>query len=251
MAKKLQEITDAWGSWMNNKYSGGGIRFTESTDYGKHSELNQYHQYETEAIFQSIIYDNGPAPINGSVSSIETDYRNNTSSEQHYTYKESMTTEQSFTWSKTETLSVGVEISATVGVPKVAEINEKVTTYLSFSSTQEKTEKKARTWSIETPMTVKPYTHLSAKLVITTQEYDIKWTATCLLKGYVAIWFNNKVALNSNDPNNKHWLWFYPIDDVFDECAMYNIIDTTGYQIVWGGVLAYSKACLAVAKVLV
>jgi hypothetical protein len=240
MARTLQDVTDAWGNWMNSKYSGGGIRFTESTKYSNRSELNQYHRYETMATYQSIVYDNGPEPINGSARSIKTDYRNNTSLEQSVVYKESMTMEQSFTWSMTESLSIGIEMSATVGVPKVAESSMKVTTTLSLSSTQGSTSKKTQTWAIEQPLRIPPRTHVNAQLVVGTQDYDINWTATCKLEGYVAIWFNNKVALNP-DPDDKHWLWFYPIEAVIDECRRYGIIDTAGYQVCYGSVLAQSR----------
>lgn len=243
MAQTLQQITDAWGNWMNGQYPGGGIRFTESTNYGNQSYLDQYHQYQTSATYQSMTYDpHAPAPIPGTASSVVTSYNNGSSVSQSYTYQQTLTTEQSFTWSITESLSVGIEISATEGVPEVAQVGEKVTTTLSFSSTQGATSTTTQSWSVSQPIIAPPNSHVDATMVVTTQQYNINWTATCKLAGSVAIWFNNKVALN---PGDYHWLWFIPIEQVFTQCQQNNIIDTTGYQVVAGGVLAYSSGTFA------
>lgn len=238
-SKTLQQITDAWGQWMNTKYNGGGIWYTESTNYNSQSSLGAYHQYQTSATYQSTIYDPyAPSPIPGTASSVLTSYNNDSSIAQSYTYQQSMTTTQSFTWSITESLSVGVSVTATVGVPAVAQVGTTVTTSFSLSSTQGSTTTNQQQWSVSQPIIAPAYSHIEAKMVVTTQQYDIKWQATCMLSGYVAIWFNDKVCLNPNDP---HWLWFIPIDQVFRDCINNNIIDTSGYQIVNGGVLAYSS----------
>jgi|GEM_PF-2307970 len=247
MPKTLQEITDAWGTWMNGQYppqftlpfGNPDIRFTESTNYGKHGELNDYHSRQVSATHQSMTYDpQAPAPIPGTAASVMTSYNNDSSVNQSYTYQQALETQQSFTWSITESLSVGVEISATEGAPGVAQVGEKVTTTLSFSSTQGATSSKKQSWSVSQPIIAPPSSHVDATMVVTTQEYDINWKATCRLAGSVAIWFNGKAALN---PGDYHWLWFIPIEQVFAQCQQNNLIDTTGYQIVAGGVLAYSS----------
>lgn len=239
MANSLQQITDAWGNWMAAKLPfSGGMRFTESTNYGNQSDLDNYHQYQTNATVQSMTYDPaGPPPIPGSESSITTSYNNDSTVPQSYTYDQSLETQQTFTWSITEALSVGIEISATEGVPSVAQVGQKVTTNISFSSTQGASFNKTEKWAVSMPIVAPPESHIDALMVVTTAQYDIQWTAVCLLDGSVAIWFNNKVALN---PGDYHWLWFIPIEQVFSDCQQYNIIDTTGYQVVAGGVLATS-----------
>jgi len=239
MSKTLQEITDAWGKWMNEQHPGDGIKFTESTNYQNWGELNQYHQYETNATYQSMTYDpNAPTPIPGTANSVVTSYENGSSVQQSYTYTQTLTTTQSFTWSITESLSVGREISVGINIPEVAKIGSKITVTLGLSSTQGAISSETQSWSVTQPIAAPPGRHIDAKMVVTTQQYKIKWKASCMLSGYVAIWFHSKVALN---PGNFHWLWFIPISQVFAQCQLNKLIDTTGYQIVADGVIAYSE----------
>lgn len=240
MSTSLQDITNEWGNWMSTKYpDGGGIKFTESTNYDNYDELDQYHNYQTNATYQSINYDpNAPSPIPGTAYSATTSYNNGSSIQQSYTYQQNMTTQQTFTWSITSSLSIGLEISEEVEVPDVAKVGTKLTTKIDLSSTAGSTESQTQSWSVTQPINVPPNSHVDAKMVAALENYNINWSACCLLTGYVAIWFHNKVALN---PNNYHWLWFVPIQNVISACVNNNIIDTTGYEIVSNGVLAYSS----------
>lgn len=149
--------------------------------------------------------------------------------QQQNTFQETSTSTQSFTWSITESLSIGIEISATEGVPAVASSSQKVTVSLSLSSTQGATSSNTQTWQVNTPINVPANSSVKADMVISSQSYDVNFTASVLLQGYVAIWNNDKV--------NGHWLWFHPIDSVFQDCISNNIIDTSGYSIASGGVM--------------
>lgn len=68
-------------------------------------------------LYPNLIRSTRSGSIPGTASSVMTSYNNGTSVSQSYTYQQTLTTEQSFTWSVTESLSVGIEISATEGVP--------------------------------------------------------------------------------------------------------------------------------------
>ncbi|CAN5279440.1 hypothetical protein BH09BAC4_BH09BAC4_33720 [soil metagenome] len=240
MANSLQNITDAWGNWMNAQLNGGGVKFTESTNYGAQSSLANYHQYQTSATYQSLNYDTSNYnPVSGSISSTVSSFNNNSSVQDSQAYAQSVTTTQQFAWSITESLQVGVQVSATEGVPSVASATEQVSVNLTLSSTQSETTTNSQSWSINTTINVPAESVVDATLVVTTNQYDIPWTATCLLSGSVAIWFNNKVDLNHN--NDYHWLWFVDIGSVFADCINNNIIDTTGYQLVNGGVQAMAS----------
>jgi hypothetical protein len=239
MPNSLQHITDAWGSWMNSKYNGGGVKFTSSTDYDDHSELDDYHSHQTSATITSMVYDpNAPAPGPGSVDSVATTFNNSTSVQQSYTYQQTETTQQSFTWTITEALSVGVEVSATEGVPEVAQVGEKVTTTINFSSTQGITINNTQSWSVTHIVVAPPHSTIQAMMVVATQDYDINWRATCNLVGSVAIWFKNKIAVPGS--NGSHNLYFYPIQQVFKDCINNNITDTSGYQVNSSSVSALS-----------
>ncbi|MEZ0609291.1 ETX/MTX2 family pore-forming toxin [Fibrella sp. WM1] len=242
MATSLQDITNAWGNWMNKQYNGGGVKFTASTNYSQHSELDDYRQYEVQANQQPIVYDpNAPAPQPGTVSSVHSQFRNSSSIPQTYTYKQEETTEQSFTWSVTEDLSIGIEVSASVEVPTVAELGTKVTTTVSFSASQQFSTNHSQTWSVEQPVTAPPMTILDTTMVIGTQSYNINWSANCLLTGYVAIWFNDKIKLSGS--NDTHHLYFVKIEKVFNDCKQNNLISikSSEYAINNSSVSAFSS----------
>eukprot|EP01139_Manchomonas_bermudensis_P002516 Amastigsp_a4961_3.p1 type:complete len:284 gc:universal Amastigsp_a4961_3:935-84(-) len=228
----LQQITDAWGAWYSAK-NGTSCRFTASTDYGSQSFLDNYHQYQVSAICQGIVYDGNSVPTNGSKIAFETIFNNNTQVQNQQTLAETETSTQTFTWSITESLSIGVEISATEGVPAVASSSQKVTVTLSLSSTQSETVTNTQTWSVNTIVNIPAMSSIKADIVIGTQSYNINFTATVMLNGYVAIWNNDKV--------NGHWLWFIPITQVFSDCINNSIIDTSGYSFVGGGISTTAK----------
>lgn len=223
----LQQITDAWGKWYSQQH-GTTCRFTASTDYSSQSFLDDYHQYQVSTTTQSIVYDGDSIPTDGSNVAFETIYNNNTQVSNQQSLIETETSTQSFEWSITEALAIGVEISATEGVPAVASSSQKVTVNLSLSSTQKSTVTNTQSWSVNTILTIPPQSSIKADIVIGTQSYNINFTVSVMLNGYVAIWNNDKV--------NGHWLWFIPITQVFSDCIANNIIDTSGYDIVGGGV---------------
>lgn len=240
MANSLHDITNAWGKWMDKQYDGGGVKFTASTNYSAHDELDDYHDKQVVTDQQPIVYDpNAPAPTPGSMNLVTSDYVNNTSVQQSHTFTQSETTEQSFTWSITEDLSVGVEVSISAEVPLVAEVGTKVTTNLSVSSSQGQTVSNTQTWEVSEPIICPPYKTVHASMVVATQAYDINWSGTCILTGSVAIWFNDKTKLPSS--NDSHHLFFVKIQQVFDDCRDHNLISLSGYTIGSSSVSAMSS----------
>jgi len=240
MAKSLQDITNAWGNWMNKKYNGGGIKFTASTKYSDQEFfLKNYYERQVQSQMLDIQYAADGVPTQGGTSSSATGcIRNGSSMMQEESYEETISVTKSFTWSVTEQLSIGTEVSATVGVPDVASVGAKVTTDLTLSSTQGATHSETRDQKIGMSVKVPPYTIVRPTAVILTKQYDMPWVSKCKLTGYVAIWFNNKVTLPGSA--KEHWLYFVPIQRVFSECVRHNIIDTAGYENTGGAVLARS-----------
>jgi len=243
MARSLQEITDAWGNWMVHQHGGGKCRFTSSTRYSDHSELNAYHGYQTTAAAQTISYDTGsPLPKPKQLTSVITTYRNDSSLEQTFTYNQSETVQRNFTWSVTESISISESITIQAGLPEIAEISSTTTVDVSLSSTQGASYDKSKTWSVDQPFNVAAHSLFEAKMIITVQDYNIKWSCDVSLIGHVAIWFEDKVALN---PNDYHWLWFIPIQQVISDCQTHNIIDTSNYKISGNGVLTQAQGVFA------
>lgn len=224
----LQTITDTWGGWIAGK-RGTSCRFTASTNYGEQSDLGAYGQYQCSVTLLNIAYDGNSPPTNGSTVDSELWYDNATSVTQSETFAYTATSTQSFTWSITEALSVGVEISATEGVPAVASSSQKISVSLKLSSTQGATNTNQQSWSVSNPVQVPAQSSVKCDMVINAQTYNINFTQQVSIDGYVAIWFNDKVDWNNN--GKYHYLWFIPIEQVFNDVISNKLIDTTGYQL--------------------
>ena len=225
----LDDITKAGGAWMAKKYpQGGGVKYTESTDYNKQSSLNAYHQYQTNIVSSELFYDPlAPSPKPGMVSSTKTNFSNRSSVSQSVTYNQSETTTQSFNWSVTESLKLGVKSSVKAGVPLVAEVTTELSVNIDTSSTQGATSTKTQTWSVSQPIICPANSQVTARLNVSTATYDIPWTAETILEGYVAIWFNKRFIMDGHV--GDHQLYFYPIGSVIKDCIANNIIGTNGY----------------------
>lgn len=229
----LQEITDAWGNWMLSQVGGGSVRFTSTTNYGQHRELNAYHQYQCSATYRSISYSE-PITSDGDMVVPSQTLTNYTDIQQTQGFSWNKATTDTFSWSITEALKVGVTVTGSAGVPLVAEGKVSATVELNLSSTQTTTESTTQTWSVNQPVLVPAHTWVKCESVISTNTDSIPFFATAQVQGYVAIWFENKV--------NGHWLWFYPIGGVLQDVISHKTIDTTGY-----GVLDYQTISASVS----
>jgi len=94
-------------------------------------------------------------------------------------------------------------------------------------------------WREEAEIIAPAKSNVTAVMSISTQSYDINFTAAVILKGFVAIWFEEKVALNLD--GSLHYLWFIPIQAVINDCNSYKLADTQGYLVTQGGVSATAK----------
>lgn len=245
MPYSLQQITDAWGQWMLKQYpKGGGIKYTASTNYSAQSSLGAYHQYQVSAAVGTLTYGTPQNPVLTTATSVTSTITNGGTAPLSQTYAQDMTTQQQFTWSVTQAVSVGIEVSVSGGLPGIADIGTKITTTYSMSQTKGTTLTNTQHWSVSSTVTVPPATNEIFWLSVTSSTYNVPWTATTMLSGYVAIWFNNKVNLNNSD----HWLWFVPLTRVFNDCIANHIIDTTGYQFTNQGVLAQASGTFTGAQ---
>lgn len=218
---------------MLSQVGGGSVRFTSTTDYGQHSELNAYHQYQCSATYKSISYSD-PITTDGDLVVPSQTLINATDIQQTQSFSWTKSTTDTFSWSLTEALKVGVTVSGSAGVPLVAEGKVSATVELNLSSTQTTTESATQTWTVNQPVLVPPHTWVKCQSMISTNSDSIAFFATAQVQGYVAIWFQDKV--------NGHWLWFYPIGGVLQDVISNKIIDTTGY-----GVLDYLTIAASVS----
>jgi Clostridium epsilon toxin ETX/Bacillus mosquitocidal toxin MTX2 len=239
--QKLEDIIWAWGVFVGRSH-GTGCHFTQALNYGNASELNgndsngqPYHNHQCTATVLGMNYDDKSLPTNGSNVAYDLWYDNATDVNQTITFTASSETSQTLTWSITEALSLGLEINSTVGAPGIATSGFKETVTFSFSSTQGKQISDKQTWAVSDPVVVPAQKSVHCQMVIATQSYDINWTAPCLIKGSVAVWFDNRIDLGGGGDHN---LWFVPIEWVLRAVQANNWYDTTGYTDAGNGIIA-------------
>ncbi len=228
----LQQLTDTWGNWFAAQ-NGTSLHWTESTNYADHSELDDWHQYQVSATCLGIVYDSNSPPTNGSDATQEVWYDNNTAVQQDesLTYTHSSTT--TYTWAITESISIGIEISATEGPPALSS-TQKLSVTMALSSTQTQQATSTQSWNVVTPIKVPPNSSLKCDAAISMQTYDINFTQQVQLSGYINVWFNDSVIINGSPAS--HYCWFIPIEQVFQDIIANNLANTAGYQITSNGV---------------
>lgn len=100
-----------------------------------------------------------------------------------------------------DTVSVGLEISITEGVPDVMSSTFKETFSMSTTETSSKTLTTAQKWSITQPIKAPPRTTMKAELIITKTTVSGDWTANVNFPYDAKLWCNNKVG-------SGHYEWF-------------------------------------------
>jgi len=234
MTTSLQQITDAFGNWVaNSNPPSGGMVFSASTDY---SRISDYAQYQVTVGPADITYGAVQLPTPTSITSASTIFNNGSDVAQSQSISLSETSTQTFQWSTTETRSVGVTVSANLTIPGIAQIGTSVSTNMTFSTSKEATISKSQTWNLTDVLTIPAHSTVSAKEVVVCQSYNAPWTATCLLSGMVAVWYRNR--WEAVPGYGDHFLWFCPIEQMLTAVQQESLIDTTGYTVVGGGVLA-------------
>ncbi|KIJ34445.1 hypothetical protein M422DRAFT_263400 [Sphaerobolus stellatus SS14] len=235
MVKTLQEITDAWGNWSANQWGTNGVWFTASTDYSN-SQLGNHQKYKTVAKYLATVYgDNTKSGVAHPAFGEEIWDDNGTNLEQTDVLHCSCATKDSLTWSITEGLKIGVEISAEMKVPEVASIGAKLSTEMSLSTTQSRTSSEDRSWGLDVNVKTPPKRSVGVQAIVTVQAYDLPFTSTVSLDGYVAVWYNKRIDWNHD--GDYHQLWFIPITEVIQDAITHNIISTEGYTILGSQVI--------------
>jgi hypothetical protein len=245
MSNSLQQITDAYGQWIaTSNPPSGGLLFSASTDY---SRISDYSQYQVSVGPPTIAYGVGNLPVATSITSAATSFNNGSDVAQSQSVTLSETTTQDFNWSTTQALSVDVTVSASMNIPGIAQFGGSVSTDMTFSTTDGGSTSKSQNWTLGETLTVPAHSTVAANLVVTCQSYDLPWTATCLLTGSVALWFNNRWEMIPG--SGQHFLWFVPIQSMLAVVQQVgSIIDTTGYTVAPGGIFAAASGTFTGAQ---
>ncbi|MFU2643205.1 ETX/MTX2 family pore-forming toxin [Pseudomonas aeruginosa] len=232
----IDTITNAWGRWKTAQY-GTTCWFTESTQYGRNKDTRGYMQYQTNVSApKDLVYSNFVQQDGGSTLLGQYDMINEGSQVIELAVNLQQGLVDTFTWSVTEQLKVGVEVKVKANIPLVGGAEITSTLELSLSSTQGASTSKSSNYGASTKVLISPHSHGWGEVALSFTELRTQWVGNVGLQGYVAIWFNNKVALNND--GDYHYLWFIPVEQVFWECVQHNIVNTSGYVVQGNGVLA-------------
>ncbi|MBC3615925.1 hypothetical protein H8R01_00785 [Vibrio metschnikovii] len=235
----IDTITNAWGKWKSAQY-GTTCWFTESTQYDRNKDTRDYKQYQTNVTppqdldYSSAVQKDGGAALLG-----QYDVENGTSQVIEHVVNLQQGLEDTFTWNITESLKVGVSVKVKAGIPFIGGASSSYSTEVSLSSMQGKTTTKSSNYGASTKVPISPHTHGWGQIDLAFTDLVSSWVGNVKLEGCVAIWFNDKVALSNN--GDYHWLWFIPIQSVFNDCIRNNIIDTRGYIVQGNGVIAQAS----------
>ncbi|WP_430474952.1 ETX/MTX2 family pore-forming toxin [Thalassospira lucentensis] len=238
MSQSLQNITDAWGRWKA-KQCNTGMDFTASTNYGPHGQLNKYYKYQVQVGESKVYYNNASTCVTPGVPQIShASFANNTDSEQVTTFTRSVSSEMTMLWSVTEAEDLGVSVTITVGKPGFVQGSATVNKSFSLSETTSESSTIVQSWKVDQPIVCKPHQTVDATFTLSTDTYSTPFTTSTPLSGYVAVWFSDRVKLSPN--SGDHFLYFIPIQTVFNECKSNGIIDTSGYDVGSSNVLAHA-----------
>ncbi len=210
----LQLLAQKWGDKFSQHY-GTTCKWIDL--HATNRDMAQYQTYKIAAKVTNVRY-NGNGTTADMPGLVVTDTTtNDTSLEQESQFKQTKSTTSSFTWTTMVGISVGISLSATVGVPEVASATTSLTTTISLESTASNTESETISWEIERSVKVPAHTKMDMVWTINQKRSNATFVADVILTGYIAIWNNDKIDVNNPGGSNKHWLWFFPINQVFNQ----------------------------------
>jgi len=224
VVEDLQNHANEWGTWYSKQH-GTSCRWVKL-----HAEgwgMDQYQQYKIGVNVSNVVYSPQYKQVDLPGFHFTQWYDNGSTVEQNSQFERTTSTQDTFKWSITEGLTIGLETTVTAGVPNVATASEKITTTLSLSSTQETTKTTTKSWTGRQDIKVPPKKSVVVEWSIAEKEWDIDWTCDVRVTGYLAIWNEDKV--------DGHWLWFFPISQIFMDKP------NSKFQVVGGDVLYKAK----------
>lgn len=198
--------------------------------------MAQYQQYKIAAEASNFSYEGNGTAIDMPGVVVTDQTINDTSLVQKSIFKHTKSTTSTFTWTVKEAIDVGISVSVTAGVPLVCSSTTKITADISFDSTQSKTETETQSWEIDREVSVPPRTEVDMTWTINEKQSSATFHADIVLTGYIAIWNNKKIDINNPGGDDKHWLWFIPIDEAFNQMKDLGVPVTSLYTIGSGSV---------------
>lgn len=224
--QSLQTLATAWGK-ESAKRSGTTCKWVRMHAEG--DQMKQYKKYKIACKTTNVRYEPHTSKIPLPDRVMTSSFKNNGDGEGQVEFNESASTESSFTWSITEGLELGIETSATVGVPLVAAATVKLSSKVSFSSTQAQTKTETHSWAIKRMCTVPARTTADFVWTIKLSQIECTFHGDIEITGYFALWHKDKVDYGYGQ--GKHWLYFTEIQNAFKEMKRWGLSVPPQYTI--------------------
>uniref|UniRef100_A0A6B0V9G5 Putative cytotoxin-like protein n=1 Tax=Ixodes ricinus TaxID=34613 RepID=A0A6B0V9G5_IXORI len=125
------------------------------------------------------------------------------SSDTIQTVSQTYTNTESTTTKLVKGFQTNYQTSVTIGVPLVTNVGGKYSFDYSLSRTKLDIETKTETLQIEVKVAVPPKSTVQVTWYVTNKVMDFPWSATVIVRGWFAVWFNN--------PVEGHNLWFFTV----------------------------------------
>lgn len=207
--------------------------------------MAQYQQYKIGATVTNVHYQGTGTAIDMPGIVITDETVNDTSLVQKSVFKRSKSTTSTFTWTVHKAINVGISLTQKVGVPIVSSSTVNISASVSFDSTKSSTQTETQDWEINREVSVPPRTKVDMSWTINEKQSSATFYADIILTGYLAIWNNDKIDPNNPGGDDRHWLWFIPVDEAFKEMKDWGVSVPSLYTIGSGSVTySASGECL-------
>ena len=211
----FQDVAQEWANIIANRY-GNSVKFVDLK--AERPEMKEYLWAHTEYNYLStILEDPGKLPQNGQAEMFEQWFSNGGSVDSTTVFTREVLSENTFSIQFTESFKYGMSAEASISIPATGGAKFSESFEFNLSSNQAFTKKVTKKWSIQQTIKIPPKKSVLLKFILQTDVYQDFWVNSEIeLKGFVAIWFNNKIDLN-HDPMHQvdlHWLWFVPVETI-------------------------------------
>lgn len=229
----LQDLAQKWGNAFSKHY-GTTCRWVDL--HATRLEMAQYQQYKIAAKVTNVRYKRSGTAIDMPGVVVTDTTINDTSLVQKSIFKHTKSTTSTFTWTVKETISIGFSLTFTVGVPPECSSTATITANISVDSTQSDTKTEKEDWEIDRNVAVPPHTEVDMTWTINEKQSSATFHAYIILTGYIAIWNDDKIDINNPGGGDRHWLWFIPIDEAFNQMKDWGVSVSSLYTIGSGSV---------------
>ncbi|CAN7943491.1 unnamed protein product, partial [Ixodes pacificus] len=140
------------------------------------------------------------------------------SSDTIQTVSQTYTNTESTTTKLVKGFQTNYQTSVSIGVPLVTSVGGKYSFDYSLSKTKSDIETKTETLQIDVKVAVPPRRTVQVTWYVTNRVVDFPWSATVIVRGWFAIWFNS--------PIKDHNLWFFAVSVLATIDPNLTVIDT-------------------------